>query len=296
MRVLFQARPVDLYVVQAYAVAVSIWVILSGEPNLLALALVFVLPGYLAMACLLPRADQGDWALRTGLSLGLSFALVAFLGLALNFTPWGITFTSATLTTLGFSAGLGLLAYRRRMAVPPEERMGVALDVRAPRWKEYSRLEKGLAFLLAATLAVVVPSLALSLTTPRPAASYTDLYLLGPTGNFTGYPSVLNASQPGTLVVVVTNHEGGPVDYELRVDLVGVQSQYNATSGGNESVVVNRTTWSWSNFTLARGDTWSTPYTFSIPEAGTWWVVFDLFRNGEVTAPYRSVHLEVLVP
>lgn len=296
MRIRFQARPADLYGALAYALVVSAWLLLTGQPNLLALALVFILPGYLAMSSLIPRADQADWTLRIGLSLGLSLALVAFLGIALNFTPWGITFTSVTVADLALSIGLGLLAYRRRMAVPVAERMGATLDLQGPRWKEYSLLEKGLAVLLVIILVVVVPLLALSLTQPRPAPGFTELYLLGPTGNFTGIPSVLNVSQPATVMVVVSDHEGSSADYRLRVDLLGVQVKYNATSEAYETVVLNQTTWSWFNFTLADGGTWNQSYTFSIPAAGTWWVAFDLFRNSELAVPYRGVHLLIDIP
>ncbi|HYM39213.1 MAG TPA: DUF1616 domain-containing protein [Thermoplasmata archaeon] len=296
MRLQFQARPADLYGVFAYTLVVSAGLLLTGGPNPLGLALVFVIPGYLAMAALLPRADQGDWTLRIGLSVGLSLALLAFLGLALNFTPWGISFTSVTLADLGLSVGLGLLAYGRRMAVPVAERMGVALDGHAARWKEYSLLEKGLTVLLVIILAIMVPLLAVSLTQPRPTPSFTELYLLGPAGNFSAYPWVLNVSQPATAVVGVSNHEGASVGYTLRVDLLGVQKHYNATAGVNETVVVNQTTWSWFNFTLMNGGSWNRSYMFSIPAVGTWWVAFDLFRAGQLAAPYRSVHLAIVVP
>ncbi len=291
MRIRFQARPADLYAVLAYALLVSLGLLLTGQPNLLALALVFILPGYLAMCCLLPGDAQADWTLRIGLTFGLSLALIAFLGLALNFTPWGITFTSVTVADLVLSVGLGLLAYRRRMAVPAGERMAVTLDLRGPPWREYTLLEKGLAILLVIILVVTVPLLAQSLTRPRPAPAFTELYLLGPTGNFSGIPTALNVSQPAAVRVVVSDHEGSSVDYNLRVDLLGVHISYNASSQGYDTAVVNQTTWSWFNFTLADGDARNESYAFSIPAAGTWWVEFDLFRNGDLAAPYRSVHL-----
>jgi uncharacterized membrane protein len=296
MRVHFQARPADLYGILAYALVVSAWLLVTGQPNVLALALVFVIPGYLAMACLIPRADQGDWALRIGLTLGMSLALIAFLGLALAFSPWGVTFASVTVADLALAIGLGLLAYQRRMAVPIAGRMEVTLDLQGPPWKEYSLLEKGLAVVLVLVLVAVVPLLALSLTQPRAAPGFTELYVLGPTGNFTEIPSVLNVSVPATVEVVVSDHEGGSADYTLRVDLLGVRKIYNATSGAYETVVLNATTWSWYNFTLADGGTWNQAYTFSMPASGTWWVAFDLFRAGEPTVPYRSVHLLIDVP
>ncbi len=296
MRIHFQARPFDLYAVLGFTVLVSAALLVTGGPNLLGLALVYIIPGYLATSALVPRADQGDWTLRIGLSFGLSLAVIAFLGLTLNFTPWGITFTSVTYGDLALSLLLGLLAYRRRIAVPAADRIGITLDLHGPRWREYTLLEKALAVVLIVLLAIVVPLLGLSLTHPRPSPGFTELYLLGPTGNFSGYPTVLNVSQPATVRVVVADREGSLVDYNLRVNLLGVRKVYNATSGVYDILVLNQTTWRWFNFTLSSGGTWNLSYTFSIPAPGTWWVAFDLFREGSLTAPYRSVHLLIGVP
>src|SRR5713226_901039 len=293
MRIQFQASPADLYGVFAYALVVSGWLLVTGAPNPLGLVLVFLIPGYLAMACLIPRADQGDWTLRVGLSLGLSLALVAFLGIGLNFTPWGITFTSVTLSELALSLGLGLLAYRQGMATPVAERMEVTFDLHGPRREEYSLLEKGLAGLLAAILIVVVPFLAQSLTQPRPTPGFTELYLLGPSGNFSGIPSSLKVSQLAAVRVVIVNHEGTAVNYTLRVDLVGVRVVYNSTSGNNDTVEVNRTTLSSFPMNLQNGRTWNELYNFSIARVGSWQVQFVLFRGADFSASYRFVRLNI---
>jgi uncharacterized membrane protein len=295
VRLHFQATPADLYLVLGYTVAVSGAILATNAANLLGLALVILVPGYLGMACALPRADDADWTLRIALSLGLSLAFVAFLGIALNLLPWGITLPSVTVADLFLSLALGALAYRRRMTVPAQERLEATLDFQAARWQEYSLPEKGLAVLLVAVLVVATPLLALSLTHPRPTPGYSELYLLGPTGNFSGIPSVLNVSQSATVLVVVTDHEGVAVNYTLRVDLVGVGSVYNATSGTNQTVELNRTTWSTFPVDLASGAAWNQSYTFSIATAGTWQVQFLLFRGTDLSTPYRFVRLDVAV-
>ncbi len=296
MRLHFQTSPADLYLALAYAVVVSVLLLAMGAGDLLGIALVLVVPGYLAMACLLPRADQGDWVLRIALTGGFSLALVAFLGIALDFAPWGITFASVTVSDLALSVALGLLAYRRRMAVPAGERLEVALDLHGPRWDEYGLVEKALAGLVVVILIVVTPLFALSLTQPRPTPGFTELYLLGPTGNFTGYPSTLNVSEPATVRIVVTNHEGSTASYALRVDLVGVTKVYNATSGRNETVEVNRTILQTVSLGLNNGGIWNESYTFSIASVGTWQVQFLLYRGGDLSAPYRFARLDVAVP
>jgi len=291
-----QAVPWDLYAALAYPVVVTGILLATGVGNPLGLFLVVLVPGYLATAALLPRAADVGWIVRVALSLGLSFALVAFLGLLLDETPFGVTFTSTALSVLAASLGLGTLAYLRRMAVPADQRLEVTLNLAWAPWKEYSLLEKGLAVALIAVLALTIPFLGLALTQPRPVEAFTELYLLGPTGNFTGIPGHLNASEPGTVQIVAANHEGATVNYTLRVAFLGVQIVVNATTGANETIVLNRTAGPSFGFTLGEGGTWTQPYTFSLPAAGTWWVEFDLFRGQQVAAPYRGVHLLITVP
>ena len=79
--------------------------------------------------------------------------------------------------------------------------------------------------------------------------------------------------------------------YTVRVDLVGVRTVVNATSGYNETVEVNRTTWSTINVTLADRQNWTQPYTFQINYTGPWKVQFLLFKAGDLSSTYRELHL-----
>lgn len=295
MRIRFQAVPWDLYVALGYAVAVSAVLLATGSGNLLGVGLTVFVPGYFAAAALLPRKGEADVLLRIALSMGLSLALVAFFAVLLNFTPWGISFVSMTVAILLVSLLLAAVAWRRRLALAEDQRLGLSLNLQVTRWSEYSLVEKLLAVLLVAVLLVAVPLLGLALTHPRPSTPFTELYLLSPAGNFTGYPSHLNVSEPGALRVVVANHEAQSVGYTLRVDLVGVRIVYNATARSNETIELNRTTWSWDNRTVGDGDAWNQTYTFTIPAAGTWQIQFLLYRDGDLTTAYREVDFLVTV-
>ncbi len=291
-----QATPWDVLAALGY-VGIAVGILLAtGGGNPVGLLLVLVIPGYLATVALLPRALDASWPARIGLSLGLDIALVAFLGMLLNFMPTGVTFPAEVLALLFACVLLGILAYLRRMAVSPLERLEISLDLTPAPWKDYSPFEKGLTVALVVVLVVAVPLLGLSLTQPRPTEPYTELYLLGPTGNFTGYPSVLNVSQPGTLQIVVANHEGGAANYTLQLALQGVQVVVNATTGVNETLVLNQTAGPMYTFSIPDGMAWTEPYTFSIPVAGTWRLVFDLFKSSDLLTPYRGVYFLVTVP
>jgi len=83
--------------------------------------LVLFFPGYSLTAALFPRKDDLDVIERIALSFGLSIAIVPLLGLALNYTPFGIRLLPVLITLSGFIIGVSILAYIRRFALPEEE-------------------------------------------------------------------------------------------------------------------------------------------------------------------------------
>jgi uncharacterized membrane protein len=92
---------------------------------ILGLPLVLFLPGYALIAALFPRKDDLDGIERVALSFGLSIAVVPLLGLALNYTPFGIRL-SPILTVLSvFTISLAMGAYARRSMIPEEDRFEV---------------------------------------------------------------------------------------------------------------------------------------------------------------------------
>ena len=295
MRFGFRERPWDIIIAIAYTLASSAVLVLLSAGTLVAILLILFAPGYVMTAALFPAKGKLDWIERIGFSIGLSITVVPLLGLLLNFTPWGIRFAPIIVTISLFTAGAGVVAYWRRMRLLPEQRLSATLDLAMPAWQGYSFRDKGLTSALVASIVVAGGALAYVVLTPRPGQTFTEFYILGPGGNASGYPSVLNVSQPGTVIVGIADHESASVNYTVRVDLVGVRIVYNATSGFNETVVVNRTTWSTFDVTLADGQNWTQPYTFRINYTGPWKVQFLLFKDGDYSSAYRELHLYVRV-
>jgi len=225
----------------------------------------------------------------------LSVVVIPLLGLLLNSTPWGITFSSLLLTIQLFISAVAALAYLRRMQIPTEARLSVTLNLGIPDWQEYNAVDKALTVLLIVSVAVASGTVAYVLATPRPAERFTEFYLLGPDGNATGYSARLNVSQLSTVLIGIASHEAATVNYSARIDQVGVKLAYNSTTGVNETTEVNRTTWSWLNVTLNDGQNWTEAYTFHIDAAGLWKIQFFLYKNGDLTSVYRELHLYVRV-
>ena len=92
---------------------------------ILGLPLVLSLPGYSLIATLFPRKDDLDGIERVALSFGLSIAITPLLGLALNYTPFGIRLSPILIVLSVFTVLLAMGAYARRSRIPEEDKFVV---------------------------------------------------------------------------------------------------------------------------------------------------------------------------
>jgi len=77
---------------------------------------ILFLPGATLIAALYPRAGEMDELERLALSIGLSLAIVPLVGLALNYTPWGITLPPIMVSLAFFSEAMGAAAFVRKFS------------------------------------------------------------------------------------------------------------------------------------------------------------------------------------
>ena len=94
---------------------------------ILGLPLVLFLPGYSLIATLFPRKDDLDAIERIALSFGLSIAITPLLGLALNYTPFGIRLSPVLIVLSVFTVSFAIGAYVRRSRIPEEDRFVVGI-------------------------------------------------------------------------------------------------------------------------------------------------------------------------
>ena len=248
------------------------------EPVRIALGLLLVLffPGYVLISAMYPRKAQLTGIERVALGLGLSLAVVPLLGLALNFSPWGIRLTPIILTMSVWNLVLVVVAWRQRRLVEPEERFEITL---APfvAWAGKPRRPADLALGLILTLAVVavVGVLAWKVQQPRPEDAFTQFYVLGEQGKLQDYPVDLRVGVAQGYNVGVANHENETMTFTIRAFLGDVQA-------GSLDLQA-----------LEDGQTWDgeinvTPTALSKSQK----LEFRLYR-GPADSVYRSVHLFV---
>jgi uncharacterized membrane protein len=138
-------RPLDLILVASLAV-VTMVATLAGVNQpvaraLLALPLVLVLPGYALVAAAFPEAGR-SLAERLLYGVGLSLAVAALGGFALNLTPWGLRAEAWATLLGGIALAACAIAWARRRrgdAAPelPTTRAGWGSG-RSSRWRRWS--------------------------------------------------------------------------------------------------------------------------------------------------------------
>lgn len=255
--------------------------LLPDTPIRIILGLPFVLffPGYVLISALYPRRDDLDGIERLALSLGLSLAVVPLIGLVLNYTPWGIRLTPILISLAIFIAGCSLVAARKRKVLSPTERFPadvrpVIQALRHLPWTTVgvSAIVIGLVLFLGFRFGVLGGS--------RVGETFTEFYVLGPSGKAEGYPRRLFVGQAGEVVLGIVNHEGNNVQYSIQIKM---GDQLLKTIGP---------------ISLGHEQKWEAKTVFSPRQSGRRVKVeFLLFKDG-TTTPYRSLHLwmEVRVP
>ncbi len=218
-----------------------------------------LIPGYLLTLVLFPTNDGIDVAERTALTLALSAITIIATGLVLNYLPVGIragsiavglTITNTTFVILG-SLQRARLEPSRRFLLPP------ALGIR--------RLLAGAAGFIAviALFNILIPQ-----------DRFTEFYLLGPSGQLDDYTRYLAPGETFDMRVGVTNLEGQPQTYRIRLPAD------DPTSGEATFIEVPQ---------LRHEETWETPLTLQAPSTlGSRQLVFDLLREDNLTA-YRQL-------
>jgi uncharacterized membrane protein len=125
-------------------------------------------------------------------------------------------------------------------------------------------------------LALAILGTVVIIVFPHPGEPFTELYLLGPGGKASDYPTNLTVNQTGNVTVGVVNHENANADYTLIVTLA------------NETI--NTT-----SFSLANNQTWQNSISFTPTQPGMGQKLeFDLYKAGDLNV-YRSVYLYITV-
>ncbi|NOR78248.1 MAG: DUF1616 domain-containing protein [Methanophagales archaeon] len=248
---------------------------------ILGLPLVLFLPGYSLIATLFPRKDDLDGIERVALSFGLSIAISPLLGLALNYTPFGIRLTPILIVLSVFTISLAIGAYVRRSKIPEGDRFVVDFNefkdfllAQVFFYKKKKCVDKILTAILIISIVLALSVTVYVIVTPKEGEKFTEFYILGQGGMAEDYPTNLTVGEKGEVIIGVVNHEYAAVTYHLELKL-------NGEVIDQKSIV------------LTHNETWEGPFTFKPKKAGEdQKLEFLLYKVGE-EGIYRSLHLWV---
>ena len=221
---------------------------------LCALPLVFFLPGYSITAALLAPRSLGG-AERLLFSLGVSVAVTALSGLALNLTPWGLHTSTWAITLAVIVLVAGAITWLRqgpdaRLTPMPVER----------RFKLHFR--DG----IFVGLAVLVTGAAFGLTqlpaAPNGVAGYTSLWM-------------------------VPANQGSSNDFRLGIE----SSEFTETRYRLQVSINGQVVQEWPELSLKPGQTWETEISLQSNQIGSGSVVADLYKLDDPGTIYRNVKI-----
>lgn len=270
-------RDIDLILVVALSLAL-VAVVLAlpwARAARIVLGLPFLLfaPGYALVAALFPRRGDLEMLERLALGLALSLAVVPLIGLALNYSPWGLRLEPilAFVTLFVVLAAAAALLQRRRL--PPDEAFALALEVRPPGWSRLRLADRLLVLALVLSLAGLGATAYFVATSRGSTEGFTEFYVLGEGGMAEGYPTTVRLGERAEVTLGVVNREGREATYRIVVRIDG-----ESTDG-------------FGGLVLADGERWQGRVSLVPARAGeAQRVEFLLYKDGG-SEPYRTLYL-----
>jgi len=272
----------DLEIITVFVVLTVIFVLippLNATPirSILGIPMVLFLPGYALIAALFPGKKDLDGIERVALSFGLSIAVVPLIGLGLNFTPFGIRLVPIMSSLSIFTLFMCLIAYSRRSNLPEDERFSVPFSDLNSFTKgilsSKSRLDRALTIILIFSIIISVILLIYVIVTPKQGEKFTEFYILGDNGKAQGYPTLSEEGKNSSVIIGIVNHEYDLVNYTLNI-MLG-----NVTLNTKQISIIHNTTWE------------EKMYFTPIMTGKGLKLEFLLYKEENITAPYRDLHL-----
>lgn len=253
-----------------------------------AMELVFLLfiPGYAFIAALFPQKDGIDAIERVACSLAVSLALVGLIGVGLNLSSLGVTVVSVVLSLMCLTLICIGAAWIRRQRLLPDDRFNVdfasVLRLHHRLLPEADvKLNRTIAAVFIVAVVISAATIAYIMVLPPQRETFTELYILGPSGLATDYPTNYTLGQQKPIIVGVINHESHDEQYVLEVQLDG---------GARTTTLYSQ------QIALANSQSWEKTITLKPDRAGRHMEMeFLLYLNNNSSTPYQETHLWVNV-
>jgi len=290
-----ERRPDDLIVAVGLALILLVLVALlpdSWVRTFFGLIFVLVLPGYVTVAALFPSRERIDWIERIALTFGLSIAIVPLVGLALNFSPWGIELWPILVALTILVVGLSIIAYLRRMRLPIEERLRLDIEIDID-WKSMALIDKILAIGIVVVLLATVSVIVFAITNPPPGERFTQFALLDENHRAADYPT----GPSGTVEICIGCNEDADTTYTLVIVLVEDTENFTSLTYFEQlpdSAQINIGSGIAVNISVLDDEWVNTTFSYQFLDIGEYKLRFLLYLQDEMEVVYREVYLWLL--
>lgn len=303
-------RPGDLIAVllATLTTAACVYVPVLNESFLRILfgvAMVLFIPGYALIAALFPARDDLDGIERVALSFGLSIAVVPLIGLALNYTPWGIRLDPILASLTIFTLAMAGIAWYRRLLLPAEKRFSIPARemIASARGElfdpEATPLDRALSAILVVSIVAALATTVYVIAVPKEGEHFTEFYILGPGGKAADYPTDFAAGKTQTLIIGVGNHEYRNITYT--VEALALNQTFDTRT--NRSTIHAAAPLDRFTLTVPHNETTEVVWNFTVTSPEYNRVEFLLFNEtvpdvsgaDRIDASYRDLHLWVRV-
>ena len=193
---------------------------------ILGLPFVLFFSGYVLVATLFPRRNALGSIERVAFSFGLSIAVVVFIGLILNYTPWGVVLYPILVSLTIFIALASIVSWHQQRRLAEAERLTVSFDLSLPTWRGQSSAGKILSIILIVAILGAIGALSYVLTIPKTGEKFTEFYVLGLEGKSIDYPRKLKVGEESRVIVGIINREHEAVSYRLEVRIDNVSNNH----------------------------------------------------------------------
>lgn len=237
---------VTVWVILAFAYPAVIFDVATPIRYLVAVVLLFFLPGYVTIAALFPRTKGANFPMhrhdsggvltlreRLVLSFGINIALLPLFGMILAATSAGFDPVTLLNTIAAYLLVVGSIAMVRRLRVPEDARFSFPIsdwisELRAAVGSG-SRIERAFTIALLCSILIAGGAVTYAIAVPTDGQQYTDFHLV--TENEDGeyvsgeYPDELVVDEPVSLAWGIQNFEQTAREYTVVVQLERVAEE-----------------------------------------------------------------------
>ena len=195
---------------------------------ILGLPLVLFFPGYTLLAALFSRKGSMESTERFVLSFGVSIAVVLLIGLALNYTSWGIKLYPLLISMFIFIFIMSAIAWYRGRRFLVESNFAPATSAKQSSIQNFwsNQTLRNKIFIVVLTLLILgtLGTVGYVISIPKSQDKYSEFYVLDAQGNAENYPSTVSLGQNIEVNLGIVNHENQPTVYKIETNINGVNA------------------------------------------------------------------------